>query len=139
VYAPVTDLALPGSAMTRYLRQIAADTTLLRSRSWLERISRPVLMLHGLDDRTVPPEHSARLRDILDSRHVPHACLTFAGERHVFRTADAIARALDAELTFYGQVFKFQPPAFRPLPAARHQRRALRAAVTHRRSAGPRP
>jgi len=41
VYAPVTDLALPGSAMTRYLRQIAADVTLLQSRSWLERIRRP--------------------------------------------------------------------------------------------------
>jgi len=111
VYAPVTDLALPGSEMTRYLRQIAADTTLLRSRSWPERIRRPVLMLHGLDDRTVPPEHTARLREILDSRHVPHACLTFAGERHVFRTADAIARALEAELSFYGQVLGFSPPA----------------------------
>jgi dipeptidyl aminopeptidase/acylaminoacyl peptidase len=116
VYAPVTDLALPGSAMTRYLRQIAADTTLLRSRSWLERIRRPVLMLHGLDDRRVPPGHTARLREILDSRHVPHARLTFAGERHVFRTADAIARALEAELSFYGQVFGFRPPAIPCLP-----------------------
>jgi dipeptidyl aminopeptidase/acylaminoacyl peptidase len=65
VYAPVTDLAPPGSATTRYLRQIAADTTLLRSRSWPERIRRPVLMLHGLDDDIVPPDQTARLRDIL--------------------------------------------------------------------------
>jgi len=111
VYAPVTDLALPGSAMTRYLRQIAADATLLGSRSWPERIRRPVLILHGLDDAIVAPEQSARLRDILRGRHVPHARLTFAGERHVFRSADAIARALEAELSFYGQVLRFRPPA----------------------------
>lgn len=111
VYAPVTDLALPGSAMTRYLRQIAADATLLRTRSWAERIRRPVLMLHGLDDGIVPPEQTARLRDILHGRCVPHARLTFAGEGHVFRSADAIACALEAELSFYGQVLGFRPPA----------------------------
>jgi dipeptidyl aminopeptidase/acylaminoacyl peptidase len=110
VYAPVTDLAMAGSEMTRYLRQIAADTTLLRSRSWLERIGRPVLMLHGLDDDIVPPEHTTRLRGILRGRHVPHARLTFAGERHFFRSADVIARALEAELSFYGQVLGFSPP-----------------------------
>jgi dipeptidyl aminopeptidase/acylaminoacyl peptidase len=111
VYAPVTDLALPGSATTRYLARIAADTTLLRTRSWAERIRRPVLMLHGLDDDIVPPEQTARLRDILRGRRVPHARLTFAAERHVFRSADAIARALEAELSFYGQVLRFRPPA----------------------------
>jgi len=111
VYAPVTDLALPGSAMTRYLCQIAADVTLLRSRSWLERIRRPVLMLHGSDDDIVPPEQTMHLRDFLRDRHVPHACLIFAGERHVFRSADVIARALQAELSFYGRVFRFCPPA----------------------------
>lgn len=42
---------------------------------------------------------------------MPHALLTFAGERHVFRSADAIARALEAELSFYGQVLRFRPPA----------------------------
>jgi dipeptidyl aminopeptidase/acylaminoacyl peptidase len=110
VYAPVTDLAPPGSAMTRYLRQIAADVTLLRSRSWLERIRRPVLMLHGLDDEIVPPEQTMHLRDILRDRHVPHTCLTFAGEHHLFRSADVITHALQAELSFYGQVFRFRPP-----------------------------
>ena len=109
VYAPVTDLAPPGSAMTRYLRQIAADVT-LRSRSWLERIRRPVLMLHGLDDDIVPPGQTMHLRDILRDRQVPHTCLTFAGERHVFRSADVITRALQAELSFYSQMFRFRPP-----------------------------
>ena len=47
---------------------------------------------------------------MLNSRHVPHARLTFAGERHVFRSADVITRALRAELSFYGQVLRFRPP-----------------------------
>lgn len=110
VYAPVTDLELPGSAATRYLRQIAADATLLRSGSWLERIRRPVLMLHGLQDDVVSVAHTTHLRDALRSHHVPHACLTFGGEGHVFRRADTIARALEAELSFYGQVLGFDPP-----------------------------
>lgn len=57
------------------------------------------------------PEQTERLRDILHSRHVSHARLTFAGEPHVFHSADVIARALEAELSFYGQVLRFRPPA----------------------------
>jgi hypothetical protein len=34
-----------------------------------------------------------------------------AAERHVFRGAAAIGRALEAELSFYGQVLGFSPPA----------------------------
>ena len=70
-----------------------------------------MLIFHGLDDSIVPPEQTARLSEILRGRHVPHARLTFAGERHVFRSADVIARALEAELSFYGQVLRFHPPA----------------------------
>jgi len=46
------------------------------------------------DDDIVPPEQTMHLRDVLRDRHVPHACLIFAGERHVFRSADVIDRAL---------------------------------------------
>jgi len=52
------------------------------------------------------------LRDVLRGRHVPHACLIFAGERHVFRSADVIDRALQAELSSYGLV----PGSVRPSP-----------------------
>ena len=109
-YAAVTDLALPESATTRYLRQIAADATLLRPLSWLERTRRPVLMFHGFRDSIVPVAQTTHLRDALRRRHVPHACLTFPGEGHIFRQADSIVRALQAELSFYGQVLGFDPP-----------------------------
>ena len=47
--------------------------------------------------------------DALAAKHVPHAYLLFAGEQHGFRQADNIVRALEAELSFYAQVFGFAP------------------------------
>jgi hypothetical protein len=41
---------------------------------------------------------------------LPHAYLTFAGEQHGFRRASSVIAALEAELSFYGQVFGFAPP-----------------------------
>ena len=40
---------------------------------------------------------------------MPVAHLTFPGEGHGFRRAENIARTLEAELSFYGQVFGFAP------------------------------
>ena len=38
-------------------------------------------------------------------RGIPHAYLTFEGEGHGFRRAETMIRALEAELSLYGQVF----------------------------------
>ena len=46
----------------------------------------------------------------LDGSGVPHAYLTFEGEQHGFRRASTVIAALEAELSFYGQVFGFAPP-----------------------------
>ena len=45
----------------------------------------------------------ARVRE----KGLPVAYLTFEGEQHGFRKAENIIRALEAELYFYGQVFRF--------------------------------
>ncbi len=42
---------------------------------------------------------------------MPVAYLLFDGEQHGFRRAENIRRALDAELSFYAQVFGFELPA----------------------------
>jgi dipeptidyl aminopeptidase/acylaminoacyl peptidase len=42
---------------------------------------------------------------------VPVAYLLFEGEQHGFRRSENIRRALDAELSFYGQVLGFDLPA----------------------------
>ncbi len=45
----------------------------------------------------------------LRARGAPVAYLPFAGEKHGFRKADNIKRALEAELYFYGKVLGFEP------------------------------
>jgi len=74
-----------------------------------ERISCPVLILQGAEDRVVPPAQAEQIVDALWERHLPHAYLLFPGEDHGFRSAENIIRSFEAELSFYGQVFGFAP------------------------------
>ena len=45
----------------------------------------------------------------LAARGIPHAYVAFEGEQHGFRRAENVAAALEGELSFYGQVFGFEP------------------------------
>lgn len=74
-----------------------------------DRLAGPVLMLQGLEDQICPPVQADRFMAGLDGSGIPHAYLTFAGEQHGFRRAETIEAALQAELSFYGQVFGFTP------------------------------
>jgi acetyl esterase/lipase len=76
----------------------------------VDKLAGPVLLLQGLDDEICPPEQADRFVAALDGSGVPHAYLTFEGEQHGFRRAENIAASLEAELSFYGQVFGFVPP-----------------------------
>jgi dipeptidyl aminopeptidase/acylaminoacyl peptidase len=85
---------------------------LYRERSPLnftERISCPVLILQGAEDRIVPAAQAEQIVDALWERRIPHAYLLFPGEDHGFRSAANIVRSFEAELSFYGQVFGFEP------------------------------
>ena len=74
-----------------------------------ERITVPVLVEQGAEDRVVPPEEAERIVDALFERRIPHAYLLFPGEDHGFRSRDAIIASFSAELSFYAQVFGFTP------------------------------
>jgi dipeptidyl aminopeptidase/acylaminoacyl peptidase len=76
----------------------------------VEGIDRPLIVLQGLEDEVVPPNQAEMIVDALRRKGVPVAYLTFEGEQHGFRQAANIRRALDAELSFYGQVFGFELP-----------------------------
>ena len=76
----------------------------------VDRIAGPVLLLQGLEDQVCPPEQANRFVASLDGSGVPHAYLTFEGEQHGFRRVSSVVAALEAELSFYGQVFGFVPP-----------------------------
>lgn len=84
-----------------------------------ERLSRPMLILQGRKDRVVLPNQAERMVAALESRAVPHAYLDFEGEGHGFRTAESLVASVNAELSFYGWVFGFQPAGdIPPLPIA---------------------
>jgi dipeptidyl aminopeptidase/acylaminoacyl peptidase len=77
--------------------------------NFAERISCPVLILQGAEDRIVPPAQAEQIVDALWERRLPHAYILFAGEDHGFRSAANLVRSFEAELSFYGQVFGFEP------------------------------
>jgi dipeptidyl aminopeptidase/acylaminoacyl peptidase len=72
-----------------------------------DRISCPVLVLQGADDKVVPPSQAEGIVAALERNGLPYAYLLIAGEGHGFRKAENQRRALEAELSFYAQVFGF--------------------------------
>ena len=62
-----------------------------------------------MEDEVVPPSQAELMASALAANGVPHAVLLFEGEQHGFRRAENIRRALEAELSFYGRVFGFEP------------------------------
>ena len=75
----------------------------------VDRITAPLLVLQGLDDKVVPPNQSEMIFEALKKNCIPTAYIAFEGEGHGFRQPANNIRALNAELDFYGQIFGFTP------------------------------
>jgi dipeptidyl aminopeptidase/acylaminoacyl peptidase len=69
----------------------------------------PILVLQGMDDPIVPTEQSDLIARELTEHGIRHAYMTFDGESHGFRRAETVIAALEAELSFYGQILGFKP------------------------------
>ena len=100
---------------SRYLDRLVAPypegVEIYRERSpihFMDRITSPVIVLQGEDDMVVPIAQAEQLVASLRERRIPHAYLPFAGEGHGFRQAPNMRRSLEAELSFYAQVFGFE-------------------------------
>lgn len=78
--------------------------------SWAEEIRRPVILFQGLDDPVVPPAQSEHMARALAGNGVPVVYERFPGERHGFRSPDAVARVLAAELAFYLRLLELESP-----------------------------
>lgn len=101
---------------SRYLDSMVgpypASADLYRQRSpvhHLDEITCPILVLQGAEDRVVPPAQAEAIAAALTANAIPHAYLLFEGEGHGFRGEPAIRRSQEAELSFLGQVFGFEP------------------------------
>jgi dipeptidyl aminopeptidase/acylaminoacyl peptidase len=112
---------------SRYLDRLVGpwpqDEAVYAERSPLQHadgINRPLIVLQGDEDPIVAPVQAELIVSALDARQVPHAYLLFAGEQHGFRMAENIVAAIQAELSFYGQVFGFTPAGEVPPVPVRH-------------------
>ena len=100
---------------SRYLDRLVgpypAAAEVYRQRSPIHschQLAVPLIVLQGADDMVVPKAQAEALVAVLRERQIPHAYLLFEGEGHGFRQAVNIRRALEAELSFYAQVFGFR-------------------------------
>jgi dipeptidyl aminopeptidase/acylaminoacyl peptidase len=76
---------------------------------YADQIDAPVILFQGLEDKVVPPSQSEDMVAALAARGVPHAYIAFEDEQHGFRKAETLERCLESELSFFAQVFGFEP------------------------------
>jgi dipeptidyl aminopeptidase/acylaminoacyl peptidase len=74
-----------------------------------DRLSCPVILLQGLEDKVVPPSQAELMIEALRSKRLPFAYVTFPTEAHGFREAANIRRSIETEFYFYSQIFRFTP------------------------------
>lgn len=75
----------------------------------LDRLDSAMLLLQGLEDKVVPPNQATMMAEAVRGKGLPVAHIEFPNEGHGFRRAENIRAAIEAELSFYGQVFRFMP------------------------------
>ncbi len=69
-----------------------------------EKLSCPILLLQGEEDKVVPPNQAEMMVKALQKKEIPFAYRLYPGEGHGFRQSDTIKDALNSELSFYRQV-----------------------------------
>ncbi|TMI55002.1 S9 family peptidase, partial [Candidatus Bathyarchaeota archaeon] len=101
---------------SRYLDRLVGPypekKDLYRERSainYVERVSCPMILFQGLEDKIVPPDQSEKFYKVLRDKGLPTAYIAYEGEQHGFRKSENIKRSIEAELYFYGKVFDFEP------------------------------
>ena len=73
-----------------------------------------MIILQGSEDAVVPPNQAELVVSALQEKNIRHSYLLFDGEGHGFRNAENIVAALEAEYSFFAQIFGFEPSE--PIP-----------------------
>ena len=71
-----------------------------------DRLSCPIILFQGLEDKVVPPNQSEMMADAARKKGLKVKYVTFEGEQHGFRKAENIIQSLEEELAFYQDVFR---------------------------------
>ena len=85
---------------------------LYRERSPLthaDKLSAPLIIFQGTEDKIVPPSQSEMFRDVCIKKGITYKYFAFEGEGHGFYGSDAIITSLEEELKFFGQAGGFTP------------------------------
>src|SRR4029450_12596864 len=77
--------------------------------NFADPLSRPVILLQGLEDKVVPPSQAEIMIAALRAKRLPFAYVAFPTEGHGFREAANIQRSIEAEMYFYSRIFGFTP------------------------------
>ncbi len=77
--------------------------------NFADRLSCPVILLQGLEDKVVPPSQAEVMIAALRAKRLPFAYIAFPSEGHGFREAANIQRSVEAEFYFYSRIFGFTP------------------------------
>lgn len=101
---------------SRYLETLVGkypeEKVLYKARSPINHVDRlicPIIFLHGLEDKVVPPSQAETMVTEMKKRGLPYSYVTFEHEQHGFRDSETIKMALESELYFFGQFFDFKP------------------------------
>lgn len=73
----------------------------------MHRISCPVIVFQGLEDKVVPPSQAEVVVSALREKGIPHEYVTFADEGHGFRQPENVKTSMEAELAFYRRTLGF--------------------------------
>jgi len=74
-----------------------------------DKLTSPLIIFQGLDDKIVLPAQSEAFRDVCVNKGIKHRYIAYEGEGHGFRKASSIIDAIESEMTFYGEVLGFSP------------------------------
>jgi dipeptidyl aminopeptidase/acylaminoacyl peptidase len=97
--------------LDRLIAPYPSDIAIWQERSPInniDKISAPVILFQGLEDKVVPPNQAETMVQALRNRNMQVAYIAYEGEQHGFRKSFNIKRTLEAELFFYSKIFKFE-------------------------------
>ena len=102
---------------SHYLLRLLGSAENYRQRSAmanLKGINEPLLLIQGVQDSLIPAEQSLIIYEAAKRKGIPVAYLAFEDDAANGVSATSKKQALEAELSFYGQIFGFTPAGSMP-------------------------